>query len=67
MLGDNFDLNEKKPSGSGTTHSTLGVTIQELSGRSYAVSVNIGHVQRSSQKTVIPHQPDTQRQQVSQT
>ena len=27
---DNFDLNEETPSGSGTTHSTHGIVIQEV-------------------------------------
>lgn len=30
LCWDNFDLNEETPSGSGTTHSTHGILIQEL-------------------------------------
>ena len=30
LCWDNFDLNEETPSGSGTTHSTHGIAIQEV-------------------------------------
>ena len=32
---DNFDLLENTPSGAGTTHSTHGIVIQELTGAQY--------------------------------
>ncbi|GFS21870.1 hypothetical protein ElyMa_003349200 [Elysia marginata] len=32
---DNFDLNEETPSGSGTTHSTHGIVIQEIKEQPY--------------------------------
>ncbi len=32
LCWDNFDLNEETPSGSGTTHSTHGILIQEVCG-----------------------------------
>ena len=50
MCWDNFDLNEKTPSGSGTSHLTRGIAIQEITSPDTSSGVVIPSV--DSQSTV---------------
>lgn len=57
LCWDNFDLNEETPSGSGTTHSTHGIMIQE---RSTELQTFIGgpNVSRTKRPCFIPKHPE---------
>ena len=50
---DNFDLNEETPSGAGTTHSTHGIVIQELTGVDQTRSVGPCHT-KERLKVILP-------------
>ena len=50
LCWDNFDLTEETPSGSGTTHSTHGILIQEVSSSCVAVPLE-SHLPRKPVKT----------------
>ena len=53
---DNFDLNEETPSGSGTTHSTHGIIIQEVKDHTVAHIRPLPEVPKTRQRTVQPRQ-----------
>lgn len=53
LCWDNFDLNEETSSGSGITHSTHGIIIQEVADRSKIVSTE-SQLTKSRERTVKP-------------
>ena len=52
---DNFDLNEETPSGTGTTHSTHGIVIQEVNNNTDAIATQLVTVPRDKKRTVKPN------------
>ena len=53
LCWNNFDLNEETAPGSGTTHSTHGIIIQEVADRSKIVSTE-SQPPKSRERTVKP-------------
>ena len=51
---DNFDLNEETPSGSGTTHSTHGIVIQEVASGAELETTAMTPVIRDRKRTIKP-------------
>ncbi|MES9950704.1 MAG: hypothetical protein ABW118_17235 [Candidatus Thiodiazotropha sp.] len=51
---DNFDLNEETPSGSGTTHSTHGIVIQEVASGAEVITTEMTPVTRDRKRTIQP-------------
>ena len=57
LCWENFDLNEETSSGSGITHSTRGIIIQEVADRSKIVSTE-SQLTKSRERTVKPNAID---------
>ena len=51
---DNFDLNEETPSGTGTTHSTHGIAIQEVASGTEFITTEMDPVAKDRKRTVKP-------------
>ena len=51
---DNFDLNEETPSGTGTTHSTYGIAIQEVASGTEFITTELDPVAKDRKRTVKP-------------
>ena len=54
LCWDNFDLNEETPSGSGTTHTTHGIAIQETVGENNAEKVSKSLVKSRKRGLQVP-------------
>ena len=55
---DNFDLNEETPSGTGTTHSTHGIAIQDVANDAGSITTEITPVARDRKRTIKPDTTD---------
>ena len=55
---DNFDLNEETPSGTGTTHSTHGIVIQNVANDAGSMTTEITPVARDRKRTIKPDTTD---------
>ena len=55
---DNFDLNEETPSGTGTTHSTHGIVIQDVANDAGSITTEITPVARDRKRTIKPDTTD---------
>ena len=55
---DNFDLNEETPSGTGTTHSTHGIVIQDVANDAGSKIIEITPVARDRKRIIKPDTTD---------
>ena len=55
---DNFDLNEETPSGTGTTHSTHGIVIQDVANDAGSITTEMTPVARDIKRTIKPDTTD---------
>ena len=49
---DNFDMNEETPSGAGTTHSTHGIVMQEVTGENLSPTETTAQSKKSKKRSV---------------